>query len=323
MLWEQKIKPMLAKIAKPFDSKDFIFEIKFDGTRCIAYVDKKNKSCKFLNRRMLWFEHRYPELEIWKDIKEERAILDGEIVVFEKGKPNFYLLAEREHVNDKSKIEILSKKFPATFVCFDIIFLNNRDLLNLELMERKRILEQTIKESSRILISRYVEESGKNFFEEAKKKGLEGIMAKRKSSFYQIGKRSEDWLKIKALKSMDVVICGYTIGEGWREKYFGSLICGAYYKGKLRYVGKVGTGLDEKGYLELTKRLKLLENNKNPFENFEESQKVLKKIRWVKPVLVCEVSFLELTKDLKMRAPSFKRLREDKLPKECEIEDIF
>jgi bifunctional non-homologous end joining protein LigD len=319
-LWGQLIKPMLAFISEPFDSPDFCFEIKFDGTRCIAYIDKEKKSVKFLNRRLKFFQDNYPELhELWKDVNAKRVILDGELVVFKKGKPDFYLLAEREHTGEKFRIKLLSEMNPATYVVFDILHKDGEDLINLPLIERKKILEKTVKESERVLLSAYVIGNGKKFFEEARKKGLEGVMAKRLSSTYQLNKRSKDWLKIKYLKTLDCVICGYTIGTGWREKYFGALILGCYHEGKLRYVGKVGTGLDEKGYEELTEMLKKIETDKCPFEKEPEfSSNIV--VRWVEPKIVCEVKFMNLSENLIMRAPSFVRLREDKLPEDCILE---
>ncbi|MEM5797740.1 MAG: non-homologous end-joining DNA ligase [Candidatus Aenigmatarchaeota archaeon] len=323
-LWNRQIKPMLAFLASPFNDTNFLFEIKFDGTRGIAYIDKLKKDVKLLNRRMIYFEFRYPELQdMWKDADANRVILDGEVVVFKKGKPDFRLLAEREHMDDKIRIEFLSKLHPATYVVFDILHKDGKDLVDVPLSERKKILEKTVKESERVLLSTYVIGEGKKFFNEVKKKKLEGVMAKRLQSTYQIGKRSKDWLKIKSLHTIDAIIVGYTSGEGWREKYFGALICGIYYKGKLHYLGRVGTGLDEKGYAELTEQLKKLETDKNPFEKFDEDPEIMQKIHWVKPKLVAEVKFMNLTPDFKMRAPSFIRLREDKLLEECRLEEIL
>ncbi|MEM5773187.1 MAG: non-homologous end-joining DNA ligase [Candidatus Aenigmatarchaeota archaeon] len=320
-LWNKVIKPMLAEIAKPFSDENFCFEIKFDGTRTIAYIDKQKKEVRFLNRRGIWFEDRYPEMkELWKDVEAEQAILDGELVVFKEGKPDFYLLAEREHVGSKARAEILSKLNPATLVVFDVLHLDGKDLVELPLIERKKILEKVVKESSRILISAYVIGEGEKFFEEVKAKGLEGVMAKKLDSAYEIGRRSKNWLKIKALNSLDAIICGYTLGEGKREKYFGALLLGAMHEGKLRYIGRVGTGWQEKDLEELTQQLKKIEIEKNPFDVFEEEPSIIEKVRWCKPKLVCEVQFLELTEDLKLRAPSFKRLREDKAVEECSLE---
>jgi bifunctional non-homologous end joining protein LigD len=320
-LWNEKIKPMLAEISKPFDDDNFLFEIKFDGTRTIAYIDKKKKEVRFLNRRGFWFEDRYPEMkDLWQDVDAEKAILDGELVVFKEGKPDFYLLAEREHVGEKTRAEILSKINPATYVVFDILHLDGKDLVDLPLIKRKKILEKIVRESERVLISVFVVGEGRKFFEEVKAKELEGVMAKKLNSTYQIGKRSKDWLKIKVLNTLDCIICGYTLGEGKREKYFGALLLGAWHEGKLKYLGRVGTGWEEKDLEEITAILKKIEIGKNPFDVFEEEPAILEKVKWVEPKLVCEVEFMELTEDLKLRAPSFKRLREDKSPEECLLE---
>lgn len=274
-----------------------------------------------MNRRGIWFEDRYPEMkDLWKDVNAKRVILDGELVIFKDGKPDFYLLAEREHVGEKVRIEILSKLNPATYVVFDILHLDGKDLVDLPLKERKKVLEKTVKESLRTIFSQYVIGEGKKFFESVKKAGLEGVVAKRLNSTYQINKRSKDWLKIKVLSTLDVIICGYTLGEGKREGYFGALLCGAWHEGKLRYLGRVGTGFDEKMLEKLTSTLKELETNKNPFDIFEEEPAILEKVRWVKPKLVAEVKFMNLSEDLKMRAPSFVRLREDKPVEDCILE---
>ncbi|MEM7825416.1 MAG: non-homologous end-joining DNA ligase [Candidatus Aenigmatarchaeota archaeon] len=292
----------------------------FDGTRCISYIDKENKSVKFLNRRLIFFEERYPEMkDLWKDVEARKIILDGELIVFEKGKPNFYKLSEREHIGDKLRIKILSKLMPATYVVFDILHLDGVDVIDKPLVERKKILEKVVKESDRVLLSAYVIGKGKKFFQEVRKKGLEGIIAKRLDSKYEVGKRSKNWLKIKFLKTLDCVIVGYTKGEGWREKYFGALVLACFYEGKLDYVGRCGTGLDEKGYAELTEELKKLRIDYCPLEEKPKLPSDLI-INWVKPKLICEVKFMEITKDLQLRAPSFVRLRNDKNLEDCILE---
>jgi bifunctional non-homologous end joining protein LigD len=314
---------MLAFPSDPFNDPDWIYELKFDGTRCIAYVDVKNKKQGFLNRRLVYFENRYPELKIWNDLNCKKAILDGEIVVFEKGKPNFYKLAEREHVDEKLRIEFLSDIMPATYIVFDILHKDGKDLINLPLEKRKEILQSCVNESERTLISMFIKEKGKKFFKETKKKGLEGIVAKKLGSVYEIGRRSRNWLKIKVTETLDVVIVGYTTGTGKREM-FGSLITGIYYKGELRYTGKVGTGFTESKIKRILTELKKLKTNKPPWkEDVDLALPPERKPIWVKPKLVCEVKFMQLTKDLRMRAPSFVRLREDKLPEDCKLESAI
>ena len=319
-LWSQLIKPMLAYPSKAFSSKEWIYEIKFDGTRGIAYIDKTNKNVRLLNRRLIWFEYRYPEFKnLWKNIKADRIILDGEAVVFEKGKPNFYKLAEREHVDDKLRIELLSKQLPATYVVFDILYLDGKDLTDLPLMKRKTILQQTVQEGDSLLISEWIDTEGEKFFQAVKTKGLEGVMAKRKDSVYELGKRSKSWLKIKSVKTQDAVIIGYTTGTGKRED-FGSLIVAAYYQGKLKYIGKVGTGFNEEQINQLKQKLEKIKAGECMLE--EEPQLDLPEGRkpvWVKPKLVCEVKFMSWTEDMQMRAPVFLRLREDKPVEDCII----
>ena len=319
-LWGELIKPMLAFPSKPFNDKDWLYEIKFDGTRAICYVDRENENVRFLNRRLLWFQDRYPELkDIWKNCEGKKIILDGEIVVFEKGKPSFWKLAEREHVDDELRIQILSKKYPAALIVFDILHLDGKDLINLPLVERKKILKEVVNETKNFLISETFEE-GIELFEKVKEMGLEGIMAKKKASIYEIGKRSKNWLKIKATKTMDAIICGFTKGEGKREKYFGALLLGVWDQGKLRYIGRVGTGnWSEKDLERIKAELEKLKSNSNPFDVFEEEKEIIEKTTFVKPKLVAEVEFLELTQDKKLRAPSFKRLRFDKSPVECKL----
>lgn len=306
-----KIKPMLAYSSEPFDSEDFWFEVKWDGSRTLAFVGKK---LRLQNRRLLDITYRYPELTLGEDVDAREAILDGEIVVLRDGKPDFKSLQTREHVGDELRIELLSQTMPATFIAFDLLYLDGKPLVELPLEQRREKLERIVTESSRILLSRYVEEHGRRFFEEAVRLGLEGAMAKRKQSTYQIGKRSRDWLKLKGIKTLDCVIVGFTPGGGWRRDYFGALALAAYRDGKLEYLGKVGTGFDEELLRLITKLLKDRLTDIKPVEAEPPYE-----VRWVKPELVCEVKYMELTPDLKLRAPSFKRLRFDKAPEECEV----
>ncbi len=316
----EKIKPMLSFLSdtKVFKEKDWTYEAKYDGTRCICY--KQGDKIKFLNRRGIWFEIRYPELVEALKKFEDDFIIDGEIILFDKeGRPSFFELTHREHISDKLRIELLSKSMPATYVVFDILNLNSKSLVNLPLIERKKTLEKTIEDSERVKKSFYTED-GELLWKNVKKLRLEGIVAKRKDSRYEIDTRSKNWLKIKVLKTLDCIICAYTSGEGKRKSYFGAFLCGAYYNRKLIYLGRVGTGWTESDMKNLLMVFKNLETNKNPFDEFEEEPKILKKIHWLKPVLVAEIEFMNLSEDLKMRAPSFKRIRDDKSPNECYVE---
>jgi bifunctional non-homologous end joining protein LigD len=308
---DRKIKPMLAQIGEPFDSEDFWFELKLDGSRTLAFIGEK---LRLQNRRLLDITNRYPELKLKEDVNAKEAILDGEIIVTREGKPDFRMLQTREHVGDELRIELLSQMMPATFMAFDLIYLDGKPLVDLPLTERRAKLEEIVTESPRLLLSRYVETHGKRYFEEVKKLGLEGAMAKRKQSTYQIGKRSRDWLKLKATRTADVVIVGFTPGEGWRSEYFGALAIGAYRGGKLEFMGKVGTGFDEDLLKSISSLLKIRTTDVKPVEAEPPYE-----VRWVRPELVCELKFMEVTPDLKLRAPVFRRLRFDKAPEECEV----
>jgi len=166
---ERKFLPMLAFRSQPFDSQDFLFEIKYDGTRTICYFEEGN--IKFINRRGKEFSYRYPEIKeaLKNAVKAGEAVLDGEMVVLENQKPNFWKLAEREHVDNKFRIELLSKLMPATFIIFGILFLDGKELVNLPLIERKRILREIVEENERVKIADYKIGSGKGLFEFAKK----------------------------------------------------------------------------------------------------------------------------------------------------------
>jgi bifunctional non-homologous end joining protein LigD len=183
-------------------------------------------------------------------------------------------------------------------------------------LERRARLEQIIAPVSGIQVGGYVENRGKDLFQLAKEKGFEGIIAKRKTSIYQPGKRSPDWLKIKSRPQQEFVVCGFTEGKGSR-KHFGALLLGAYRNGKLRYFGHSRTGFSERGMKEATERMKPLFTNRSPVEN---PPKIPEKIQWVRPELVCEVAFAEWTQDGELRQTTFLGWRDDKSPEEVVLE---
>ena len=308
--------PMLAELGSQDDLKrsHFIFEPKFDGTRVLIY--KQKEEIKLINRRGLNISYRYPELKVAGNIEADQAVLDGELVVFDRtGKPNFYLLAEREHIESRLKIRLRAKLFPATLIVFDVLELNGKPLVRKPLLERKRILERLVKESERIRLCPWTKE-GRKLWREVRKLGLEGVMAKRIDSPY-IPQRSDYWLKIKLLKTLDVVVCGWTSG---RRNGFGSLIVGAYKNGKLVYLGKVGTGFSQEDVKLLVPILKKLEIKTCPFKTLPDLDLPPdRKAFWTKPKLVCEVRFQQLSPEGIMRAPAFLRLRNDKPPSDCQI----
>jgi bifunctional non-homologous end joining protein LigD len=342
-----KIKPMLSTLVdKPFDSKDWVFEIKWDGVRSILFLHKKKGILELQSRNGKSITHRYPELakELISSpssttssltsspppppstssvIKcKESVVLDGEIVILDKknGIPNFQSHQRRMNVDLIKEIESLSKEIPATYYFFDILYIDGINLQGLPFLERRRILSDVIIEkNARIKISHFIEEQGQEVFDKTKNMGLEGLIAKHKSSKYVQGIRSRAWLKIKHIKTQDCVVIGYTRGEGNRENYFGSLLLAVYdaRNNKLRFVGHTGSGFD---FVQLDKvytRLKSLGIEKCPIDYVPYTNRPPV---WIRPELVTEVKFSDWTSEKIMRAPIFLRFREDKAPKDCLIE---
>lgn len=302
---DKKISPMLAYSSDPFDSPKHIFEIKWDGTRCIMFID--GKDIRLQNRRLIDITYRYPEfLQAPNEIEVKNAILDGEIVIFHNGKTNFNKLQQREHIEDPLKIKLLSRSIPATYIVFDILYLNDKKYIQKPLVERKEILRKILNKPSSIMESRYINEKGIAYFNEVVGLGFEGIMAKSINSPYLIGKRSRYWLKIKPKSSRECFIVGYTLGKGERSNLLGSLVIATLERGKWIFRGKVGSGFDDKTLKEIFSMLKNLEIDKIPIPNLGRQKDII----WVKPLIRCEVSFHEITEKGHFRAPVFKRLIE-------------
>jgi bifunctional non-homologous end joining protein LigD len=318
MKWfTRKIHPMLAVRSRPFSSEDFIYELKWDGTRCIAFVDVERGKLRLQNRRLLDITHRYPELDFFEFLAEN-AVIDGEIVVLEKGKPSFPLLQKREHVDSRAKINILAKTTPATFFAFDVLYTeSNGWTMDANLIERKKILKEIASETNHILISEYVERFGEEFYKKAVKIGFEGVIGKRIDSRYRPGKRNPAWMKMKKRNTADCVIVGYLEGEGERQGAFGSLVLAIFDGKKFVHVGQVGTGFDSEFLQWFSEKLRKIGSNEPVIK---EKVDFKRKVHWVKPRYVCEIEFLEVTEDFKFRAPVFIRLRDDKDVKECILE---
>ena len=310
-----KYKPMLAREAdKPFSDKDWIFEIKWDGFRAIAYV---NQALNLRSRNGKELKYNFPELEELKQQAHE-VVLDGEIVILNEGKVSFQAMLERGKTVSPAEIEFRTKQSPAVYVVFDILEKEGKPLIDLPLTKRKEILKATVKESGHVLLADFVEEKGEEYYKAALEKDLEGVMAKKKTSPYTPGVRSSNWLKIKKLRSCDCVVFGYTKGTGARKQTFGALILGLYDKdGSPAYVGRVGTGFSEDTLKALTEEFQKLETTQAPFE-----VDVVGEVTWLKPKLVCEVYYQVVTKDGRLRMPRYQGLRSDKLPSECTIDQL-
>lgn len=327
------IKPMLSTLVdEAFNSKDWVFEVKWDGVRSILFFNRLNKTLELQSRNGRFITHRYPELVMTLKSEQitsssqsaikckESAILDGEIVVLDKktGIPSFQNHQRRMNIDSIREIEIFSRQLPATYYFFDILYLDERNLQDLPFLERRRILSDVVRENTRIKKSDFIEERGKEVFDTTKRMGLEGLIAKHKSSKYVQGIRSRDWLKIKHIKTQDCVIIGYTRGEGNRENYFGSLLLAVNdSQGKLRFVGHTGSGFDFLLLKQIYDKLQKMRIEKCPVEHVPYTNR---DPFWTQPELVAEIKFSNWTNEKIMRSPIFLGLREDKTPKECVLE---
>lgn len=308
-------KPMLAQSAKtPFTAKEWVFEIKWDGFRAISYI---NDELEIRSRNNKELRYIFPELRELR-ILTRNTVLDGEVVAMHEGKPDFQTLLERNKGTSTRDIEYVARKHPVIYVVFDILEKDGKPLLNLPLIDRKKILKENVQEGKSVVLSEFIEMQGEAYFQAALKRGLEGIMAKKITSPYEPGIRSSNWLKIKGALSCDCVIFGFTIGEGAREQTFGALILGLYDAGRPVYIGKVGTGFSQDTMEAL---LEIFESLKTKNKAFQDAE-VPERVTWLKPELVCEVAYQSITNDGRLRMPRFHGLRADKPPLECTLNQI-
>jgi bifunctional non-homologous end joining protein LigD len=320
-------------IDKPFDNKEWVFEVKWDGVRAILFLHKTKGISKIVSRNGKTITHRYPEIiEAVKSSSaiiincKESIILDGEIVVLNKeGRPDFQSHQRRMNVDSIKDVEKLSHKMPATYYLFDILYIDGRNLQSLSFLERRKslsdVIVQTMKNNNnnRIRISDFVDERGIDIFQRIKSMDLEGIIAKNKYSKYIQGARSTNWLKIKNIKSQDCVVIGYTRGEGNRQRYFGSLLLAIYdiQEKELRFAGHTGSGFDFGQLNEIYSKFQQMKIERCPakYISYTNREPV-----WIRPELVAEIKFSGWTKEKIMRSPIFLRFRDDKRPEECIME---
>ncbi len=288
---------MLCKVAdKPFDDREWAFEIKWDGYRAIADLSKD--AIRLYSRNGIDFSEKFKKIVNSLKLQEHQMVLDGEIVAYDDaGKPNFQWL---QRIGDNPNLVL-------SYQVFDILWLNGHSTEKLSYLQRKELLKDALVENEIIKFSDHILENGITFFQAAKDMGLEGIIAKKTDSIYKENVRSSEWLKIKIHKSDEAIVCGFTEPKGSRKK-FGALILGKYFKGEMVFCGHTGGGFNDTSLSEIYEKLKPLITKKSVFKV---TPKTNTKPTWVKPELVAEVKYTELTKDHIYRHPIFLRLRDD------------
>jgi bifunctional non-homologous end joining protein LigD len=311
------IKPMLATLVdEPFEEPGWLYEVKWDGYRAISYlkggdIDIRSRNNKDFNKK---FYPVFGALQQWGI----DAVVDGEIIVVDKnGQPDFNALQEWRSEADGQLI----------YYVFDVLWLDGYDLMSVPLSERKQILEKMIPAGSIIRLSENFDTGATEFFAQADKMGLEGIMAKKSDSVYKPDSRSKGWLKIKTKQHQEAIIAGYTINEN-SKKSFSALLMGVYEGDELVFIGPVGTGFTAGMQTEILKKLKPLQTTKCPFAVEPDYNKPSRfrpkppkaEVVWVKPQVVAEVTYRAKSSDGSMRHPSFKGLRDDKKASEVKME---
>ena len=307
------IEPMKARLADAPPAGDWIYEIKFDGFRAVAYKD--GKSVRLLSRTNHDLTLKFPEVaEAIQKIKTSKVIIDGEIVALDsEGRSSFQLL---------QAYELGQERPPICFYAFDLLAVASKSYVDLSVEKRKEKLKTILPSDTEVI--RYSASLGSDaeaLLKMAGKHGLEGIIGKEKNSLYEVGRRSGSWIKLKLIKQQEFVIGGYTDPEGSRS-LIGAILVGVYEKNKLVYCGKVGTGFTQAILKDLHTRFAKISETNCPFSDLPEERtgrygqgitaSVMKKCHWIKPQLVCQVKFSEWTNEGRLRQPVYLGLREDK-----------
>jgi bifunctional non-homologous end joining protein LigD len=315
----QAVKPMLADTAaEPFDSPNHIFEWKWNGIRIVGR--KQGESALLQGRSGADFTAQFPEFaELHKHILVGGADIDGEIVCLgEDGLPDFNRVQNRFAKTDPLDIQVARQQFPATFMVFDVLRVDDYDLTaggraQATLMQRKEILQKILVPDGRIKLSSWVETNGIALHQKAAELDQEGVMAKTKSGLYSPGGRNKDWLKMKVPKYAKFVICGYTKGTGWRSDTMGAIVLGAPATGGYRWVGNAGTGFKQAVLEDVFKSLQTIRTEDSPFPA---GTKVPDLASWVRPILVAEVKYYDTTKAGQLVWPVFQRVATEITPED-------
>jgi bifunctional non-homologous end joining protein LigD len=311
------IRPMLAvpREALPADDDAYGYEFKWDGVRAMVYVDGGRPRVMSRNDRDV--TQSYPELrELAESLGSRQVVLDGEIVAFDaEGRPSFEALQSRMHVTKSAQVRALMAQTPATYLIFDVLHLDGGSLLDEPYVERRRVLEALALAGPSWQTSPHFEGDGDAVLAASRVQGLEGVLAKRLDSHYFPGKRSDCWVKVKNLRTQEVVIGGWKSGAGRRAGSIGSLLLGVPGPDGLAFAGHVGTGFTEKMLRDLEAQLAPLARDTSPFGTPVPHEHA-RSAHWVEPSVVGEVVFGEWTREGRLRHPAWRGLRPDKLPDE-------
>jgi bifunctional non-homologous end joining protein LigD len=313
----EAVKPMLAETGQePFDSPDYIFEWKWNGLRIVGR--KRGGSARLQGRSGADFTAQFPELaDFAKHIKTAEADIDGEVVCLgENGLPDFNRIQNRIGKREPVVIQNMAKQYPATFMVFDVPGVDDFDLTaggkaQAVLMDRKEILQKILVPDGAIKLSPWIDGKGVELHQRAADTNQEGVMAKTKNGLYYPGGRGKEWLKLKVPKYATFVICGYTLGTGWRSDTMGAVVLGKPENGSLSWVGCAGSGFTQKALAEMYQKLQTIRTEDSPFPN---GTRVPNLLSWVRPILVAEVKYFDTTKTGQLIWPIYQRERPDLTP---------
>lgn len=311
----ERIAPMMATLRDrlPSDDEHWAYEMKWDGVRAVVYVDGGRPTA--YSRNDLDITDTYPELRAMaQSLGSTQAVLDGELVAFDDaGRPSFERLQPRMHISSPAKARSLMRSVPVTYLIFDVLHLNGRSMLGVPYRERRKLLESLELSGPSWRTPPAWFGGGPDVLAASAEQGLEGVLAKRLTSTYQAGRRSDAWLKVKNLRTQEVIVGGWRPGSGRRGGTIGSLLVGIRHGDDLVYAGKVGTGFTEAILRDLGTRLSALERPASPFAGAVPPADA-RAAHWVAPTLVGEVRFSEWTRDGRLRHPAWRGLRPDKKP---------
>ncbi|NUP43561.1 MAG: hypothetical protein HOY76_42695 [Streptomyces sp.] len=316
--------PMMARLGTltSVQGAGWAVEMKWDGVRALAYIE--GGSVRLMSRNTKDITPAYPELQLMAGSTGGRAaVIDGEIVAFdEAGRPSFEALQPRMHQRNPAAVAELTRVVPVTFMAFDILHLDDDSVVGRPYTDRRELLENTLRPGYRWEVPVWFADHADRAFDSSRQLGLEGVVCKRLGSPYRPGRRSGEWTKVKNVSAAEVVIGGWRPGGGRRSGMIGSLLLGAYDpRGRLMYVGHVGTGFTQAMLRDLQERLAPLERPDPPFDE-PVPREHARDARWVEPRVVGEVQYAEVTGDGRLRHPSWRGLRPDREPDEASTSDF-